>query len=66
MTKIIVNNIENINDLAMFTKSFKKGKLKFNVSKLAKKINKDRKTVRNYLSGKTPSTTRIRVKYLDE
>ena len=66
MTEIIINNIENINDLAMFANPFKKGKLKLNISKLARELNKDRKTIRNYLNGKTPSTKRKRVKYLDE
>ena len=50
----------------MFAESFKKGKLKLNVSKLARELNKDRKTVKNYLNGKTPSATRKRVKYLDD
>lgn len=66
MTEIIINNIENLNDLAMFAKSFKKGTLKVNISKIARELDKDRKTIRNYLSGKTPSTTRKRIKYLDE
>lgn len=66
MTEIIINNIENINHLAMFAKSFKKGTLKVNVSKLARELDKDRKTIRNYLNGKMPSTTRERIKYLDE
>ena len=66
MTEMIINNIETINDLAMFANPFKKGKLKLNVSKLARELNKDRKTIRKYLNGKTPSTTRSRVKYLDE
>lgn len=66
MTEIIINNIENINDLAMFANPFKKGTLKLNISKLARELNKDRKTIRNYLNGKTPSNTRKRVKYLDE
>ena len=65
MTEIIINGIDNVNDLAMFAKPFKKGKLKLNVSKLARELNKDRKTIRNYLNGKMPSTTRKRVKYLD-
>lgn len=66
MTEIIVNNIENITDLAMFSESYKKGNLKLNVSKLARELNKDRKTVQNYLNGKVPSGTRVRVKYLDQ
>ena len=66
MTEIIINNINSIADLAMFSESYKKGKLKLNVSKLARELNKDRKTVRNYLNGKIPSGTRVRIKYLDQ
>lgn len=57
MTEIIINNIKNINDLAMFANPLKKGTLKVNISKFVRELNKD---------GKTPSTTRKRVKYLDE
>lgn len=66
MTEIIINNIEKISDLAMFAESYKKGFLKLNISKLAKELNKDRKTIKNYLQGKIPSGTRIRIKYLDK
>jgi len=66
MTELIISDIENINDLALFAGPFKKGKLKLNISKLARELNKDRKTIRNYLNGKTPSNTRERIKYLDE
>lgn len=66
MTEIIINSIENINELAMFAESYKKGNLKLNVSKIARELNKDRKTIRNYLNGKIPAITRSRVKYLDE
>lgn len=66
MTEIIISNINSITDLAIFSESYKKGNLKLNVSKLARELNKDRKTVRNYLNGKVPSATRVRVKYLDQ
>ena len=66
MTELIISDIENINDLALFAGPFKKGMLKLNISKLARELNKDRKTIRNYLNGKTPSNTRERIKYLDE
>jgi transposase len=66
MTEIIINNIENICDLAMFAESYKKGFLKLNISKLAKELNKDRKTIKKYLEGKVPSGKRVRVKYLDK
>jgi len=37
-----------------------------NISKLDRELNKDRKTIRNNLNRKTPSTTRKRIRYLDE
>ncbi len=37
-----------------------------NISKLAKELNKDRKTIKKYLEGKVPYVTRVRVKYLDK
>lgn len=36
-----------------------------NISKLARDLNKDRKTIKKYLEGYTPKETRDRVKYLD-
>lgn len=50
----------------MFAESYKKGFFKLNISKLAKELNKDRKTIKKYLEGKVPSGTRVRVKYLDK
>lgn len=66
MTGIILENITHINDLAMFSKAYKKGLIKVNVSKLAKELNKDRKTIRKYLEGYSPKKTRNRMKYLDQ
>lgn len=47
MTGIILENITNINDLTMFSKAYKKGLIKVNISKLARNLNKDRKTIKN-------------------
>lgn len=66
MTGIILENITDINDLTMFSKAYKKGLIKVNISKLARDLNKDRKTIKRYLEGYTPKETRDRVKYLDE
>ena len=65
MTEIIISSVNSITDLAIFSELYKKGNLKLNVSKLAIELNKDRKTVQNYLNGKVNSATRARVKYLD-
>ena len=66
MTGIILENITTINDLSMFSKAYKEGLIKVNISKIAKELNKDRKTIKKYLEGYTPKETRDRVKYLDE
>lgn len=66
MTGIILENITSINDLSMFSKAYKEGLIKVNISKIAKELNKDRKTIRKYLEGYSPKETRDRVKYLDE
>jgi len=47
MTKVILEQITNINDLLLFSKAYKEGLIKVNISKLAKELNKDRKTIKN-------------------
>ena len=66
MTGIILENITSVNDLSMFSNAYKEGLIKVNISKIAKELNKDRKTIKKYLEGYTPKETRDRVKYLDE
>ena len=66
MTEIILENISSIQDLSMFNKAYKKGLIRVNISKLAKELKKDRKTIKKYLEGYTPKETRNRIKYLDE
>ena len=42
MTGIILENITNVNDLSMFSKTYKEGLIKVNISKIAKELNRDR------------------------
>lgn len=66
MTDIIVENILTIDDLVSLSTSYKKGLITLNISKLARELQKDRKTIKRYLEGEVPTTTRKRSKYLDE
>ena len=42
MTKVILEQITNINDLLLFSKAYKEGLIKVNISNLAKELNKDK------------------------
>ncbi len=54
------NNINKLEDLNYFSDLIKKGIIKMpNISKLSKHLNADRKTVRRYLNGFKPSTTKF-------
>lgn len=66
MTTIIINKITCLEDLLLFSKAYKEGKIKMNVSKIARHLKKDRKTVRKYLNGYAPKKTRNRTSCLDE
>jgi len=66
MTSVIIEQITKIEDLLMFSKAYKEGMIKVNISRLARDLNKDRKTIRKYLNGEVPKQTRERIKYLDE
>jgi transposase len=66
MTKIIIENIKDVNDLLMFSSAYQKGTINLNITKIATHLNKDRKTVKKYLKGQVPKQTRQRIKYLDE
>ena len=66
MTKAILEKITKIEDLLYFGKAYKEGLIKINISKLARELSKDFKTVKRYLNGEIPKKTRNRVKYLDE
>ena len=45
MTGIILEKMTTINDLSMFSKTYKEGLIKVNISKIAKELNIDRKTI---------------------
>lgn len=60
---IKINSVEQLID---FSTVYLKGELKMNLSKVARDLNCDRKTVRRYLKGDVPKKTRNRTKYLDE
>lgn len=66
MTEIVLENIDKISELALFADAYKKGFIKLNISKIARELNKDRKTVKKYLKGDVPVGIRKRNKYLDE
>ena len=58
--------ITSIEELRLFSKIYKKGLImKPNISKLARTLGADRKTVRKALNGFIPSKTKVRTKYLD-
>ena len=57
MTKVILEQLTNIEDLALFSNAFKKGKIQVNITKIAKHLGKDRKTIRRYLKGEIPKKT---------
>ena len=51
MTSTIIENISNVSDLLMFSKAYKKGLIKMNISKLSRELGNDRKTIKKYLDG---------------
>ncbi|WP_113671128.1 IS21 family transposase [Vallitalea guaymasensis] len=59
--------INSIEDLRLFSNVYKKGLLmKPNISRLARTLKADRKTIRKALNGFVPSKTKTRSKYLDK
>ncbi len=66
MTGAVIEQITKVEDLLLFSKAYNEGMIKLNVSKLARELNKDRKTIKRYLEGNVPKQTRSRIKYLDE
>ncbi|MDR4968064.1 MAG: IS21 family transposase [Acholeplasmataceae bacterium] len=66
MTKIIIEHIEKVDDLLLFSRAYQKGTIKVNITKLAEHLGKDRKTIRRYLKGDVPKKTKDRIKYLDQ
>lgn len=65
MTKVIIEFITKLDDLMMFSQAYQEGKIPLNITKIAKHLNKDRKTVYKYLRGYVPQKTRQRTKILD-
>jgi len=45
MTAVIIEHIERIEDLLFFSEAYTKGLVEVNVSKLARDLGKDRKTI---------------------
>lgn len=58
-------NINCFSQLLDFSTAYLKGEIKMNISKLARNLHCDRKTIRKYLQGHEPKKTRTRSKYLD-
>lgn len=58
--------ITKLSDLNLLSQAYLRGDIKLNISKLAKELACDRKTVRKYLNGDIPKGTRTRIKYLDQ
>lgn len=57
--------INNLIELSHLSRAYLEGELKLNISKIARELECDRKTVKNYLNGHIPKKTRKRTKYLD-
>ncbi|CDR30213.1 Uncharacterised protein [Acholeplasma oculi] len=49
MTKILLEQITNIEDITIFSKAYQEGLIQINITKVSKHLNKDRKTVEKYL-----------------
>ena len=65
MTEEILKFLNDKEDLLLLSKSYKKGDIKLNISKISRKLKVDRKTVRRYLNGQIPKKKRNKTKYLD-
>ena len=63
---ILTIKITKLLDLVLLSQSYIRGDIKLNISRLAKELNCDRKTIRRYLKGDIPKKTRSRIKYLDQ
>jgi len=65
MTQTIIEHIEHLEDLLLFSKAYQEGLIKVNITKLAAHLGKHRKTIKKYLNGSAPKKTRTKIKYLD-
>ena len=66
MSEIILKLINAKEDLIFLSKSYMRGEIIVNISKVAKKLGIDRKTASKYLKGFVPKKNRKRKKYLDD
>lgn len=66
MSEIVRITITTFDDLSRLSEWYQKGAIKLNLSKIARELNCDRKTVKRRLEGVVPKTTRKRGKYLDD
>lgn len=66
MSENIKIKIRSLNDVKLLSEIYKKGEIKLNISKIARELGCDRKTVRKRLEGYTPKTKKNRKKYLDD
>ncbi|OFK58270.1 hypothetical protein HMPREF2811_00980, partial [Globicatella sp. HMSC072A10] len=66
MSDIVRITITSLDDLSRLSEWYQKREIKLNLSKIARELNCDRKTVKRRLEGVIPKTTRKRKKYLDE
>lgn len=58
--------ITSLHDLSMLSEWYRKGEMTLNLSKIARELNRDRKTIKRRLEGVIPKTTRHRRNYLDD
>ena len=58
MSDIVTKFIKSKEDLIFLSKNYQIGEIKVNITKAAKKLGLDRKTVRRYLNGFVPKKKR--------
>ena len=66
MTESVLETLTHIQEISLFSKAYQEGKISLNITKIAKHLKKDRKTVYKYLRGEVPKQTRHRTKVLDK
>ncbi len=57
MMNTVTIKINNLNQALMLIRAYKEGKIKLNISKLAKELNCSRKTLSRRLNGISPKNT---------
>lgn len=65
MTELILKFVSKKEDLIALSLAYIKGDLKLNISKIARALDDDRKTVKRYLNGYIPKRKRKKKSYLD-